>query len=523
MTASNQSHKIVRAALVIGAVATFAAACGGGSGVTAAQACAEYAKTLCAKFQTCEPAAWLVNPGASACEPENQARCLDTVRAPHSGYTPSVVSACAAAIGAATCADDYPNPPACNPHGGTIQTGGACGDDWQCASGWCSITTPGPCGLCVDRVAKGGACPLGGGCTDGLFCQPGATGGVDSCQSPIPLGGTCIAGQHCSGNAYCKPASSSATQGICSSLLYPEAGQACDPVLQICDWPNGVECNPTTMVCQNTAGTVQPGAACGWIAGEYIACVGNCLPNQCGDGSTCTAVVTQFVSEGQACGADAGTCAVGQCTGGVCTDPGPTTCGGSGPLPEAGAPYTATSSPPFDIWDGGLVDASLADTINVEACATVDVSVDAAPGGRPEFPPACTTCCTNAGYQVATINDGRCICGAYPQGREATACAQPIASLGACSACCGDAGFSGAGFQGPSGDAGGICTCQGSFQDTVTCASAAADPNPTAACDLCCVRHSYASSAYYTQSTVVVGADGSSCLENVPTCSCQSF
>jgi sugar lactone lactonase YvrE len=45
---------------------------------------------------------------------------------------------------------------------------------------------------------------------------------------------------------------------------------------------------------------------------------------------------------------------------------------------------------------------------------------------------------------VTTARGGRCICSASPQRREATASAQPIASPGACSACCGDAGFSGA-------------------------------------------------------------------------------
>jgi hypothetical protein len=211
-------------------------------------------------------------------------------------------------------------------------------------------------------------------------------------------------------------------------------------------------------------------------------------------------------SEGQACVASGPSCAIGlQCIGGVCTDPGPTTCGGSGPPPDAGAPDAATGALPFDIWDGGLADAHLADTINVETCAGVDTNVDAASG----FPPECSTCCTNAGFQVATINDGRCICGAHPQGREGTACARAIASFGACTACCGDAGFSGAGFQGPAGDAGGVCTCSG-IQDSVTCASAAGDPNPIAACDLCCVRNSYTSYSYFSQ-----GKEG--------TCSCQNW
>jgi hypothetical protein len=324
-TASNRNYKIVSAALVIGAVATLAAACGGGSGVSAAQACAEFAKNFCAKGQACFPG-FPVSPGTSACEPANQALCLDSVRAPQTGYTPSVVSACAAAIASSTCDDFYfATPAACLPRGGTIQSGVACGDDWQCASEWCSHTTAGPCGICVDRIAKDGACPLGLGCADGLNCSATATAEI-TCQSLVPLGGTCFVGQ-CSGNAYCKQASSSSTQGICSP--FPEAGQACDSVLQSCDYVNGVECNPTTMICQNPAGTVQPGAACGWIAGEYIACVGNCSPNQSGVGSTCTAV-TQNVSEGQACGADGGTCAGSfQCIGGVCTDPGPTACGGS--------------------------------------------------------------------------------------------------------------------------------------------------------------------------------------------------
>jgi hypothetical protein len=56
MTATNQSHKIVSAALVIGAAALFAVACSGGSGGTAEQACADFARNVCAKFQACAPA-----------------------------------------------------------------------------------------------------------------------------------------------------------------------------------------------------------------------------------------------------------------------------------------------------------------------------------------------------------------------------------------------------------------------------------------------------------------------------------
>ena len=506
MNAINKSHKNVCVALAIGAAVSFAMACGGGSSVTAEQACATFAANACAKIQACEPAIGPLFFGdVSACAPFYQAECQNVASAPQSGYTPSVVSACAGAIEAVTCAELNINPAACQPHGGTIQIGGACGVDWQCASGRCSARPDGSCGSCIGQVAKGGAC-TGSACADGLICALDANG-AETCLAPVPLGGTCLSTQVCPANAYCKQTGSSTTQGICSPL--PGAGQACDLLSQVCDYWHGVECNPSTLVCQNVGGTAQPGAACGWIAGQFIECIGVCSPSQSGDMSTCMAQ-SPTLSEGQACVASGPSCASGlQCVAGVCAHPGPTTCGGSEPSPEAGAPDATKGSPPFDIWDGGLADANLADTINVEACATVDVSFDAAPGGPVLFPPACGACCNNAGYKAATINDGRCVCSVYPQGREETACADAVASIGVCGACCNDAGFSGAGLQGPSGDAGGVCTCS-AIHDMVTCASTTADPNPSAACDLCCVRHGYANYGYGSRG----GAGG--------ICTCQS-
>ena len=387
MTAINKSHSIVRAALAIGAAAMCAMACGGGSSIIAGQACATFAAKACAKIQACEPAIFALFGDSSGCPPFYQAQCQDMARAPQSGYTPSVVSACAAAIETVACAELNINPPACQPHGGTIQLGGGCGVDWQCATGRCSASPAGECGTCVEQIAKGGACE-GNGCVGGLVCAPDATG-AETCLAPVPLGGTCFSPQVCPSNAYCKQASPSTTEGICS--LLPSAGQACDSISQICDYFHGVECNPSTLVCQNIGGTAQPGAACGWIAGQFIECLGVCSPSGSGVESTCMAV-DPAPSDGQACVASGPSCAIGlQCLGGVCTDPGPTTCGGLGPPPDAGARDAAASAPPFDIWDGGLADAHLADTINVETCAGVDTSFDAASGVLPRAAPVAPT------------------------------------------------------------------------------------------------------------------------------------
>ena len=138
------------------------------------------------------------------------------------------------------------------------------------------------------------------------------------------------------------------------------------------------------------------------------------------------------------------------------------------------------SNPGNAIWDGGLADAQLPDHINVDICASSSRDADADPTT------GCFSCCTNNGFRLGAVIEGRCLCDTFP--RDPTVCAQAAASGDTCLACCQTASYEGAEFSDDS--AGRSCSCTG-LTDPVSCESTATAPNPYPTCQLCCLEKGF--------------------------------
>ena len=167
-----------------------------GSGVTAEQACTESANALCSMFDSCAPFAITVLFGDLAtCIDVAKSGCLGSLQATKTAATPDAFLKCSQDIKTATCSDVLSNktPPSCQPKGGTVGNGMACGDYWQCMSGRCAIPNNATCGVCANLAPAGGACPsdtddecdYGLVCADNLLCvTPGAGGAACDANHP---------------------------------------------------------------------------------------------------------------------------------------------------------------------------------------------------------------------------------------------------------------------------------------------------------------------------------------------------
>jgi hypothetical protein len=315
--------------LVASTVVVVACSSGSSSGSSSAGgACAEYVAAQREGAQACGK--YIVAPGREA---ELSARlekeCTLVSSAPGSGITPTALVACAAKMRAA-CGDDD----ACEDIlvAGTLADGAACGADTQCASGDCksSSTTANRCGVCVARVAIGGAC----GGADAGNCVKGA-----SCATKGGTTGTCVARTVLAEGDVCfdpaKPASAPASCG--EGLVCNQDGSNTSTVVK-CTKRGGAgsscisesDCLEALTCLNATCGSPGP-------IGTSCTTSSQCANAVCSsDTKKCVAV--EWVAAGGACDS-----IVRRCTRGSCSQSGsgPGTC--IDPLPD-GAACTVDSS-----------------------------------------------------------------------------------------------------------------------------------------------------------------------------------
>lgn len=166
---------------------------GGGDGAgeadTSAQieaACELHSVATCTKELECVPGRLKIIGPAETCAERMKARCVSRFDLPGSGLTAAGLEACASVLAADGCGmfTDFPAECAFT---GQLNTGEACSDDAQCASGKCSGTKADPCGTCEASSAGRSLCLFG--------CNYGKPG----CGYPTP-GPSCSYGEECNGD-----------------------------------------------------------------------------------------------------------------------------------------------------------------------------------------------------------------------------------------------------------------------------------------------------------------------------------
>jgi hypothetical protein len=293
-----------------------AAACSssGGSLVSADQACADTAASICQKLNDCSAFFIQATYGdLTTCETRAKASCANSLAAAETGLTASSEEACAKAIGGGTCADllSHNAPAACQPAAGKLATGAACGDSSQCQSTYCNLGTDGTCGACAAaRAATGGNCQRDDDCPSGALCNGG------TCAAPVAAGGSCDGTHPCQKTLFCRG-------GTCGT---PDGAGA--PCTQgSCDSLAGLYCPTTgTMVCTKIA-LANAGESCALVNGGYTACAGGGFCNRPALSTTGTCEAP--AADGAACDDTNGpTCLTpAACSASkVCTIPNPASC-----------------------------------------------------------------------------------------------------------------------------------------------------------------------------------------------------
>jgi hypothetical protein len=228
---------------------------GGASNATGPElaACTAWATHYCDRLAACAPVSLAVDYGDEAsCVDRGRPACLSALRAPSTGATPSTVTACAQAYETASCEDVVVGrpPPACRV-AGSLPTGAACGDDWQCAAangaGHCKMAPDEGCGTCAVLGGPRDSCDSDRDCQYGLVCY-------FTCMAPVAAGEACDGmTRQCQQTLIC-------LDYMCSRPY--QAGAACSARADPCDRDHGLYCDPEKKVCSPYA-AAEVGAPCG--------------------------------------------------------------------------------------------------------------------------------------------------------------------------------------------------------------------------------------------------------------------
>jgi hypothetical protein len=291
------------------------------SGPTAQQACSHLGQVLCGRIDAC--ARLLMDvwyPDAASCADILSRECVESLTLPDTIKTPAWTDECATALQGWACQDllTRKTPPACIPPQGPRPEGSPCGEDGQCATGYCGSGLDEACGHCRPKSAENGACGKDDDCQPGLACNPKAVcvpyGVEDSaCDADHPCESWLSCTRVGTNQNACKPAAGAGQQ--CSS---PSPGQ--NPG---CNLVDEYFCTGITHVCQKLklAGT---GDQCGIVGTDYVICSAASVCKQSGLSSTCVGPN----GVGGSCDVTNGPlCEAGlKCVASKCVDPDLTTC-----------------------------------------------------------------------------------------------------------------------------------------------------------------------------------------------------
>jgi hypothetical protein len=229
---------------------------GAGDGPVAASGC-DHAAALCAKLDQCAPFFLAAAYGdVPRCTDRLTKVCTEQAGANGSGMTYDAIIACEATLTNATCADVFSNNiPGCS-FRGTLPDGSRCGDNSQCAGGFCA-TGGELCGVCASKKGAGEACASGANeeCQAGLVCSSGQI-----CAAPVLAGAVCDdKTQPCLIGSFCT------TANTCASTV--AAGKDCPGAF--INFTDGTVCLGKTGQA-GQIGTAATGEPCGLAPGEGL-------------------------------------------------------------------------------------------------------------------------------------------------------------------------------------------------------------------------------------------------------------
>ena len=294
-----------------------AADAGSGSGGTSGTECSALAMALCSSIRDCvKPLFDGQYTDLASCIAVGESGCMRVMASATTGLTASIAAQCTETLTGAGCADVVaPGGPAdCRPRGGTVEDGGACGDDWQCRSGHCTVPAGSACGVCSPLVGAGQTCTTRADCEADLICSGGD---AQICTALSETGAQCGEGQPCRLPDVCRYASATATSGTCGAPAGP--GEPCETGVTPCDLLEGLFCNPSTLRCQNIE-LAPVGSACGLIDGMAVGCqAGRCVTD-----AGLTGTCAPLAENGTPCSAEEPCRPGSRCVNGLCTivDPG---------------------------------------------------------------------------------------------------------------------------------------------------------------------------------------------------------
>ena len=231
---------------------------------------------------------------------------------------------CSQDLETAGCADilSHKSPPSCQPKGGTVGNGMACGDDWQCASGRCNIPDNATCGVCADRAAGGAACPnkTDDDCEFGLVCADNMI-----CVVPGVAGASCDANHPCASPLVCNGATVTGGLGTCAAG--GALGAPCTDD-QSCSIIDGLWCTREMNRTCAKVGAAEAGMRCGFLSvSEFTLCKGGGPGGGCNVGAgmlmgTCP----RLAMPGEPCSATTPCKAGGKSVNALCTVREPAAC-----------------------------------------------------------------------------------------------------------------------------------------------------------------------------------------------------
>lgn len=284
----------------------------------AAAACADLARSVCARTSSCEPLSIATHWGdVATCEARSELACASMLAANGTSLTATKVEACAIAVRTMDC-DDLAirlPPSACRSTGGALADGAPCATADQCASGHCAVRHDGSSfGSAIFESQWSPQCDVCGsfqpvqeadGCHDcpyGTTCRNQA--GLNRCVGYGGAGAACGPAYPCLPSLVC-------SQQVCAAPLLA-VGAPCDPAEDLCE--SGVVCDWSSKVCESVL-LVSVGQSCGY-------------PRTCTGGATCSlrqgnAVCIAAAGDGEPCDeTNRSFCrAPASCVNGVCAAP----------------------------------------------------------------------------------------------------------------------------------------------------------------------------------------------------------